>query len=483
MYVLLSVVLAVFLQEGTSWSSGVSFSRNYRQANDEKHAPLTQKQKERIHSIAQELRGIVTGLASEEQKNQLSGELAALFAESGDLEAARDIAGSIKSDAERTEALASIARAQGINQDFAGALETVASIGTESRRAAVMLDVISEQAGAKDFSGALQNAGKLTGRPPTYTSALVKIAEARTKANQKTEALELLAKALESSSGVTGCSYEEIQGCRLSLLGQIASAQFHAGDAAAAQKTLELAEQGLAQLPQEERFASVAELVSAEQELGHPERVKDLLSTMPGMAGQLGEVLSAMQQASQAAEKGDLASVRTAVEAISDPQQRSFGELMMAEAYASAGDAKSALDTLRTLKPVSQRAQFAGGVAQGLAQKGKFAEADEALKIGMAAAETEENDSELEELLAAAVQIQAESGDADATRAKAALIKNREKRAQAVREAAQTLASKKKEQEVLKWSAAEESAFVKANLLLGAAEGIAAQEGADKQHQ
>ena len=30
-------------------------------------------------------------------------------------------------------------------------------------------------------------------------------------------------------------------------------------------------------------------------------------------------------------------------------------------------------------------------------QKGKFAEADDALKIGMAAAETEENDSELEE--------------------------------------------------------------------------------------
>ena len=80
------------------------------------------------------------------------------------------------------------------------------------------------------------------------------------------------------------------------------------------------------------------------------------------------------------------------------------------------------------------------------------------------------------------MQVQAEAGDADATRAKAALIKNREKRAQAVREATQTLASKKKEEEVLKWSVAEESAFVKANLLLGAAEGIAAQEGEEKKH-
>jgi len=432
MYLLLSVVLAVFLQEGTFWSSGVSFSRNYQQAS-ERHAPLTPKQKERIHSIAQELRGIVAGLTSEEQKNQLSGELAALFAEAGDMEAAREIAGSIKSDAARTEALALIARAQGSNQDFAGALETAASVGAEPKRAAVMLDVIGEQAGAKDFAGALRNAGKLTGQPAAYTGALVKIAEERTK-----------------------------------------------GDAASAQKTLELAEQGLAQSPQEERFASVAELVSAEQELGHPERVKELLSNMPGMEGQFGEVLSAMQQASQAAQKGDLVSVQTAVEAISDPQQRSFGELMMAEAYASTGDAKSALDTLRTLKPISQRAQFAGSVAQGLAQKGKFAEADEALKIGIAAAETEENDSELDELAVAAVQVHAEAGDADVTRAKTALIKNRGRRAQAVRQAAQTLASKKKDQEVLKWSAAEESAFVKANLLFGAAEGIAAQGGEEK---
>ena len=190
--------------------------------------------------------------------------------------------------------------------------------------------------------------------------------------------------------------------------------------------------------------------------------------------------MSAMQQGSQAAEKGDLATVRTTVEAISDPEQRSFGQLILAQAYASSGDGKSALDTLRTLKPVSQRAQFAGQIAQGLAQAGKFTEADEALKIGMAAAETEENDAQLEELLTAEVQVHAEAGDVEATRAKAALMKNRERRAEAVREAARTLASKKKAQEVLKWSAGEESGFIRANLLLGAAEGIAAQDGTDK---
>jgi hypothetical protein len=176
--------------------------------------------------------------------------------------------------------------------------------------------------------------------------------------------------------------------------------------------------------------------------------------------------------------------VRAAVEAITDPEQRSLGELILAQAYASAGDARSALDTLRALKPVSRRAQFAGSVAQALAQKGKFAESEEALQIGMAAAETEENDYAVEELLVAAVQVHAEAGDVDVTQTKAALIKNRERRAGAVRGAAQMLALKKKEQEVLKWSAAEESELVKANLLLGVAEGIAAQEGEEqRQHQ
>jgi hypothetical protein len=74
------------------------------------------------------------------------------------------------------------------------------------------------------------------------------------------------------------------------------------------------------------------------------------------------------------------------------------------------------------------------------------------------------------------VQVHAEAGDADVVRAKAALIKNCERRAQAARNAAQILASKKKDEDVLKWSAAEESALAKANLLLGAAQGIAEQQ-------
>lgn len=260
------------------------------------------------------------------------------------------------------------------------------------------------------------------------------------------------------------------------MLSQVAIAQLHAGNAKAAQETLDLAQQGLSQASQEERFVSAAEIAAAEQEMGHPERAKELLSSMPGAAGQFADTMSAMQQVSEAATKGDIASVRSAVDSISNPEQRGMAQLMMAQVYAQSGDAKSALDTLRVLKPLSERAQFAGSVAQSLAEKGKFADAEEALKIGMSAAETEENDRAIADLLSAGVQVHAYEGDAEGALAKTELIKDRESRAAAVRNAAKTLASKRKDAEVLKWPAAEGSVLVKANILLGVAEGIALQE-------
>jgi hypothetical protein len=475
----LAVFFALLFQESapssaTDWSFFIGSPASQRQTH--RHRALTDKQKERMHSVAQQAREIVSTLPSEEQKNQLSGSLAAIFAVSGDLPAAREIANSIRSDNARMEALSAIADAQAGNGDFAGALETAATIGGETTRSRAIIGVITAQAGAKDFAGALQSAGKVADQPAAYARALMEIADQQANANQKAQALALLGKALESASGVTSCSYETIEDCRTSLLSEIAIAQLRAGNAKAAQETLDLAQQGLSQASQEERFVSAAEIAAAEQEMGHSERAKELLSSMRGAVGEFAETMSAMQQASEAATKGDIASLRSAVDSISNPEQRGMAQLMMAQAYAQTGDAKSALDTLRVLKPLSQRAQFAGNVAQSLADKGKFTDAEEALKIGMSAAETEENDRAITELLNAGVQVYASAGDAEGARGKAELIKDRESRAAAARSAAKTLASKKKDAEMLKWSATETSVLVKVNILLGVAEGIASQD-------
>src|SRR5579859_122932 len=474
----LVALFALLFQESvpssaTAWSFSIGSWAPQREARS--HRALTDKQKELIHSVAQQAREIILALPGEEQKNQLCGSLAAIFAESGDLAAAREIASSIRSDDARMEALHAIADAQAGNGDFASALDTATSIKGESNRSRAIVDVISAQADVKDFAGALQSAGKVADLPAAYTRALVEIADREASANQKSEALALLGKALESASSITTC-YEGIESCRSALLSQIAIAQLHAGNAKAAQETLDLAQQGLSQASQEEQFVSTAEIAAAEQEMGHPERAKELLSSIPDTAGQFAETMSAMRQVSEAATKGDMASVQSAVDSISSPEQRGMAQLIMAQAYAQSGDAKSALDALRALKPLSLRAQFAGSVAQSLADKGKFGEAEEALKIGMSAAETEENDRAIAELLSAGVQVCASAGDAQGAREKAEMIKDRETRAAAARAAAKTLASKKKDEEVLKWSAAEASGFVKANILLGAAEGIASQE-------
>jgi hypothetical protein len=480
MQLVLFLFLALFLQERSFSTGETSFSIAPWASQDasHRHAPLTETQKARIHAVAQQAREVVSSLPSEEKKSQLSAGLAEILAKSGDMQAAREVANSIKGDRERMDAMHAIAKAQAENGDFAGGWESASSIKAETNRAAAILDVIAAQAGAKDFAGALQNASKISDQPAVYTSALVKIAEEKTNANQKGEALRILEKARESASAVTSCSFEAIEGCRISILSEIATAQLHAGDAAAGQKTLDLAQQGLAQMSQEERFVSVSQMAAAEQELGHPERAKELLSDVPGMAGQLADMMSTMQQVSEAAMKGDMTSARNAVDSISNPEQRATAQLMIAEAYAQSGDAKSALEALRTLKPLSQRAQFAGTVAESLAQKRKFPEAEEALKIGMAAAETEENDAVIGDLLGAAVKVHASAGDVEGARTMAELIKDREKRAWAARDAARILGSKKKDEDVLKWSAAENSALVKANLLLGVADGIALQESA-----
>jgi tetratricopeptide (TPR) repeat protein len=370
-----------------------------------------------------------------------------------------------------------IANAQASDADFAGALETSSSIGQDSKRAEAILSIISAQAGRRDFSGAAQAAAKLSYQPASYGHALLTIASGQTEAEQKPQALGTLGKALESASGITTCGLGSPLICRTELMTEIAMAQFHAGDAVAAEKTINLVQQSMAQAPQDERFLVVAQLAMAEQQLGHADRAKELLAGTPGT--DFAPVPSGLQAVGEAAQTGDIKAMKGAAESISNPEQRSFAQFALANVYVEKGDAKGALDTLRSLKPLSRRAEFASELAKGLASKGKFSEADEALEVGMSAAEVEENETTMQELVAAGVQVRALAGDADGARTKAELIKEPEKHAEAVRNAAKALALKEKDDEVLKWSAAESSALIRANLLLGLADGIASQKPED----
>src|SRR5205085_6400676 len=136
-------------------------------------------------------------------------------------------------------------------------------------------------------------------------------------------------------------------------------------------------------------------LAIAEQELGHADRAKELLAGMPG--GQFAEAFSGLQAVGEAAQTGDVKAIKGAAESISNPEQRSFAQFALAGVYIEKGEGKAALDILRSLKPLSRRAEFASEMAQELAGKGKFSEADEALKIGMSAAEVEENETTMQE--------------------------------------------------------------------------------------
>ncbi len=469
----LSLVLAFCSQEAVSFELAHS-----RRIQERSHRPLTDKQKERIQVIAQQAREAVAMLPRGEQKDQLAGQLAVMIAKSGDLPTAREIVNSIADDGTRNSLFNLIVQAQAESGDISGALQAAAKIADGTNRSEAIQAVASAQANAHDFQGALQTASRLRDAPRSYVHALLAIAEAQIAASQKPDALKTLQSALEAASKPAACD-ESPAMCRVELYGEIARDQFQAGDPAAAEKTLKLAHQGLAEAPEGERFGGAIQLAQVEEETGHSDRANELLATLPGGISQ--QWLQ-MWKAAEAAQKGDLTAAREAADSISDPQQKSFAQFAMAAGYAGSGDAKSALDTLRALKPISFRAKYSGVVATALASEGKTEEAEEALKIGRVAAEVEEDEAALQELAATAVQVRAEAGDADGARARAELVKDSASLAEALHRAASTLAAKNQDGAVVNWAAAQSSPLLKANLLLGAAEGIAAQKTGTANH-
>src|SRR3981081_170936 len=107
MQLVLFLFLALFLQERSFSTGETSFSIAPWASRDasHRHAPLTETQKARIHAVAQQAREVVSSLPSEEKKSQLSAGLAQILAKSGDMQAAREVANSIKGDRERMDPL------------------------------------------------------------------------------------------------------------------------------------------------------------------------------------------------------------------------------------------------------------------------------------------------------------------------------------------------------------------------------------------
>jgi hypothetical protein len=463
----LLLALAFCSQEAVSFEVGHS-----RRIPEQTHHQLTDKQKERIQAIAQQAREAVAMIPRGEQKDQLAGQLAVMIAESGDLSAAREIANSIADDRTRTSFIHQIVAAQAESGDVSGALQAAAMITDGASRSEAIQAVAAVQANARDFQGAFQTTGRLQDAPSAYIHALLVIAEAQIAASQKSDALKTLQSAREATTKPGACE-ESAAMCHVGLFSEIAKAQFQAGDPAAAEKTLKLAHQGLTDAPEGERFGGAIQLAQAEEETGHSDRANELMATLPGGISQ--QWLQ-MRKVSEAAQKGDLTVAREVADSIGNSQEKSFAQFALAAGYAGSGDAKGALDTLRKLKPLSFRAKYSSVVATALAGNGKTDEAEEALKIGRAAAEIEEDEASLQELAAAAVQVRAEAGDADGARVRAELVKDEANLAEALHTAARTLVAKNQDGAVMSWAAAQSSPLMKANLLLGAAEGIAAQK-------
>jgi hypothetical protein len=152
-------------------------------------------------------------------------------AEAGDAAGALETINHMHDKAGRENALATVAEYQARAGDFDGARASIASIGRDECRTAALHGIVMAQFEAGNLSAALSTVDGMT---DAYQKALTLwyLAEQVAKQGAINSESEILARALEVARQITD------DNDRVTMLGQIALSQAHAGNRAEAAKTL-----------------------------------------------------------------------------------------------------------------------------------------------------------------------------------------------------------------------------------------------------
>jgi hypothetical protein len=135
-------------------------------------------------------------------------------------------------------------------------------------------------------------------------------------------------------------------------------------------------------------------------------------------------------------------------------------------------DARAALDSLRGIKPLNQRAQAAMGISQMMMSKGKAPEAEEAIHIGLQAADTVQDENMRGALLASKAHALAAAKDWEGARATVEEITNAPQHTFALADIAFCAAEDGHAQLALSWATAEASPLSEASVLVSVAEAL-----------
>lgn len=444
-------------------------------------APSAQEKAQALTALAA-ARNALFPLRRKDEARQLVGRVATLLAIAGDTASAQEVLTLLPAnqrDAIQQEIVAAHIR----SGELAAALETATAIPADDSKAAALLLIVQAQAKAQDFSAAMRTTGLISSGHVESVQALIEIAKQQKAAKKNGEATQLLRRAAAMAANVASSNGDDSE-CGLSLLAQVAKAQESIGESVDAVKTLQLAEGRV--LEADPACRSTADRYMQDQDSDG--KSEALQSETAQFRDRLTPSVSADVQVSEDQSEEDPpatdgAAADSGPTGLTTAQTRSdhfvldnswlqASQFIPNQTPLTREQAQAALDSLRTVKPLTYRAHTAMGTSALMLANGETDEAEEALHIGLAAADTIQDESLRGMLLASKVRARAAAKDWEAARAVLEEITDEAQRTAALVDLASRAAENGHPQLALSWAAAEPSPLSEAKVLVSVAEAL-----------
>ena len=423
------------------------------------------KEKAQALAALTEARGALFPLRRTGEARQLLARIAPLLAGAGDTAGAQDVLALLPAN-ERDAIQPEIVAAQLRSGELAAALETATAISTDNAQAAALLLIVEAQAKSKDFDGAMRTAALIAAGRIEFVQALVEVAKKQKEAGKSDEAMQLLRRAVAAAASVRS-SYEGAPECGLSVLAQVANEQETLGESKEAVKTLQLAEGRLPEADSGCRFGTTRYLQDEGE--GRPEALQNEIAEFREKLVPSVELAGDEEQNEDDSSNGQ----ESAAESVPETLPVQLQQLAQnQQSGLTREQARASLDSLRRIKPLYQRAQAAMFASQLMSANGKSDEAEEAIHIGLEAADMVQDENLRGMLLASQAQIRAAAKDWERARAAVEEIANAQQRTAALVDIAFGAVQDGHEQLALSWATAEASPLSEASVLVSIAEAL-----------
>jgi hypothetical protein len=436
-------------------------------AQDSAPPPRSSSPKEKTQALAAltVARGAMFPERRKDEARRLLARIAPLLAAAGDTAGAQDVLTLLPAnerDAIQLEIVAAQLRSGGI----AAALETAIMISTDNAQSAALLLIVQAQTNSKDVDGAMQTAGLIAAGRVESAQALVEVAKEQKHAGKRGDATQLLLRAAATAASLMDTN-EGAPECGLSVLAQIANEQESMGESTEAVKTLRLAEGRVPEANPGCRFGTTRYLQNEGD--GWPETLQNEIAEfrerlVPSIGSAGNEEQNEEDSSSAEGTEADSKLLTSPIQRqqLAQNQQPTL----------TREQARAAIDSLRSVKPLYQRAQAAMGTSQLMLANGKTSEAEEAIHIGLEVADTVQDEYLRGMLLASKAHARAAAKDWEGARTAVEEIANGPQRTAALVDIAFCAAEEGQAQLALSWATAEASPFSEASVLVSIAEAL-----------